>query len=176
MEKDLLTKYYTEQKPEKRLEILDAMISQGIDAENNEARRKIFDIRYPKKKKQYADQFMAFWLTLKMYSVNGIKEREYVRVCEKIKEEIAKLSNAPQEILLEEWKHLISLYADVCKTDRNYGSIIFGLVKLEDNVIENKIQKDISRIGIAFPEEIGLKNELAIITEATKSVYEDLYE
>jgi len=170
----MIERYYTESSPEKRLELLEDMISEGVDVEKNQARKELFSIRYKKKRNQYADQFMALWLLIKMYSSDATSKNQLVRAHKVIQKEMKKLSYSSNELLLEEWKHLIRLYVEICRTDKNYGSTVFGLARLDSDKIEAKILRDISHTGISFPVEIGLEDELAVIVEATKEVYEIL--
>jgi len=58
-----------------------------------------------------------------------------------------------QAVYREEWHAFAKRYIDICRQDKNYGSTVFGLLKMKKNQVVNKIENDINIVTKVYPCE-----------------------
>lgn len=77
------------------------------------------------------------------------------------------------DLVTEELKHLLLTYGMMCLTDKNYGSHLFGLFRMNKSTIEDKLGTDLQILGEKLPQSLGLEKEFCFFTEAAKqtSIY-----
>lgn len=182
MDTPIIAQYYKETDPSKRKALLDQAIASGEDAEANAVRKEILDARYKTVMSDgtVADGYLKFWMALEFNRNAGHKifgagraQKEILRELDDVKfRELRAKSPLHEELLYKECMHLVKLYIDLCERDKNYNSVLCGLVTIKkDNAIA-KLQKDLYETAICLPQEIGLNKDLDLLTKATREVYE----
>lgn len=180
--------YYMETKPEKRKAILDGRMAgeirdTGVDSEaeqkdaskeadDNYLRLELWEHRYEKMRKgDIKDCFLAAWLDLMLLgpmvdSKFGRKnaKRQAIKAIDQMC--IPQVEHYGKELLLEELKHTVLLYCCTSMEDRQYSTIIFGFGRMKMDKIKLKLTAELQDVGISIPEKLGLKEEMALLTEA----------
>ena len=142
----------------------------------NELRSKLLESRYGKKleKGQSVDYFIRGWMTLQ-FLANARKSFGFKR---KVRKELASVKSdwqfelaaaygeTGQKVLYQEFCQLTRVYLELCQKDRNYGAILFGVGRIKEETMINKIGKDIYTIAYEIPREIEAEEELRLFTEA----------
>lgn len=171
--------YFAEFKPEARKAILEARRAQEVD-ETLELLEKLFALRYKQDKKgTYADQFLGYFLELRITAENldgMFSERKNNKTVKKCLEELQlhEESEFPEELIYQEMCQLTGLYIFSCSKDVNYTSMIWGLGKKSDAKISEKINLDLERIGEAIPKYLSMEEEYRVMKAAildTKKKY-----
>ncbi len=176
LEKQWEREYYRETKREKRKAILDAAIVEEGMSPENELRSKLLESRYGKKleKGQSVDYFIRGWMTLQFLGT----ARKSFGFKRKVRKELASVKSdwqfelaaaygeTGQKVLYQEFCQLTRVYLELCQKDRNYGAILFGVGRIKEETMVNKIGKDIYTIAYEIPREIEAEEELRLFTEA----------
>lgn len=164
-----------------------AILERAIETEGmspaNELRMKLLEARYGKSKEQKTDYFLRGLMTLKMINAGGrgffakkriAKDREAIRMDWKL--ELAdSYGEIGKKVLYQEFCNVMLLYLKLCNDDRNYNSTLLGIGRLSEETLANKIGRDLYTIAYEYPEELGLKKELASFTEAAKQMFFEKY-
>lgn len=187
MDTPTIASYYRESDPLKRKKLLEQAIAEGDAAEENAIRQEIWEVRYreplSRGSAERADGFIGMWMTLE-FDKNAAKRwggirhaRKDVEKClDKLRfQEIIKKSPLHEELLYRECVHMINLYAELCRSDRSYGSMLNGLISMKKENLEEKLKNDLVQVGIQLPKMIGMEEELKLLTNATKEVYYALF-
>lgn len=182
MDTPIIAQYYRETEPEKRKELLEQAIASGEDKEANEIRKEIWEARYKgvTNDGSLADGYLKFWMALEFNRNAGHKifgagraQKEIQKELDDVKfREIRKKSALHEELLYRECQQLIKFYMDLCEKDKNYNSILCGLVTIKKDSAEAKLKRDIYETAIRLPQEIGLENELDLVSKAAREMYE----
>ena len=61
---------------------------------------------------------------------------------------------------------------DLCEKDKNYNSVLCGLITIKKDSAKAKLQRDIYETAILLPQEIGLEEDLDLLTKAAREMYE----
>lgn len=131
----------------------------AISTEEREAariRQGFWRARYReiKKSEEFADLFVGMWYDMLLYMMGshmfGFKRQLQKNLDQFFNE--AKLQSAMQaagpqaDLLLEaELTDSARVYYDACRTDKNYGSILFNMIKSKDEDIAAKAAKETAR-------------------------------
>ena len=70
---------------------------------------------------------------------------------------------------------MVRTYMTLSKSDRNYNSTIFGMMKMSDERSSDKLKNDVINMAVGLPEKIGMVQELEIVTRAAREVYEEFF-
>ena len=70
---------------------------------------------------------------------------------------------------------MIRTYMNLSKSDRNYNSTIFGMMKMSDERSSDKLKNDVANLMLTLPEKLGLEKELEIVVRAAREVYEEFF-
>ena len=89
--------------------------------------------------------------------------------------EIRAKSPLHEDLLYRECKHLVKFYMDLCGKDKNYNSVLCGLITIKKESAEAKLKRDIYETAIRLPKDLNLEDELALITKAAHEVYGQEY-
>lgn len=181
MDTPIIAQYYRETDPVKRRALLEQAIASDEDIEANEVRKEIIDLRYKGTMNDgtVADGYLKFWMALEFNRNAGHKifgagraQKEIRRELDDVKfRELRAKSALHEELLYRECVHLVNLYMDLCEKDKNYNSVLCGLMTIKKENAVAKLQKDIYETAIQLPREIGLGDELDLITKAAREVY-----
>lgn len=187
MDTPIIAQYYREHEPMKRKALLDQAIQSGEDAETNAVRKELWDIRYASPSDAgsdtRADGFLALWMVMEFNRdasgrLFGWKNarKEIVKNLDKLKfAEIQAKSTLHKELLYRECCHMVRMYMEICQKDRAYNTLLCGLMSLSSDKTTMKIKRDIYETAVALPSVIKMEEELGIITEAAKAVYEEAF-
>lgn len=184
MDTPTIAAYYREADPMKRKALLDQSIAEGEDAEGNDVRREIWEIRYRNKSdadaSERADGFLALWMAMefnrdadkKWFAVKRAR-KEINKQLENLKfTEIAGKSELHRELLYRECCHLVKLYMDLCERDKNYNNMLCGLISMSSERSKEKLQTDVKETAIRLPKALQMEEELGMIMQAAREMYE----
>ena len=185
MDTPIIAQYYRETDPKKRKELLEQAIASGEDQEANEIRREIYEARYKGTTNDgdKADGYLKFWMALEFNRNAGHKifgagraQKEILKELDDVRfREIRTKSALHEELLYRECKHLVKFYMDLCGKDKNYNSVLCGLITIKKESSEAKLKRDIYETAISLPKELNLEEELSLITKAAHEVYAQEY-
>ena len=165
MDTPIIAQYYRETEPKKLKQLLDQAIASGEDQEANEIRREIYEARYKNTTNDggIADGYLKFWMALEFNRNAGHK--------------IFGPGKAQKEILkeLDDVKFRVKFYMTLCAQDKNYNSILCGLITIKKESSEAKMKRDIYETAIRLPKDLNLEEELALVTKAAHEVYGQEY-
>ena len=103
----------------------------------------------------------------------GKAQKEILKELDDVKfREIRAKSPLHEELLYKECKQLVKFYMDLCEKDKNYNSILCGLVTIKKDSAKAKLQRDIYETAILLPQEIGLEEDLDLLTKAAREMFE----
>lgn len=184
MDTPKIAAYYRESDPMKRKALLEQAIAEGENTEENEVRKELWEIRYHDASDvgagERADGFMGLWMTLefnrdaekKWFAVKRAR-KEITKQLDKLGfQKISAKSELHKELLYRECCHLVKLYMDLCEKDKSYNNMLCGLVSISSEHFKEKLQKDIRSTAVKLPTALQLEEELAMITEAAREMYE----
>ena len=140
MDTPTIAQYYREHDPLKRKQLLETSIAQGEEPENNEIRKKIWEIRYNDKAETggdaRADGFLALWMILefnrnagnKFFGARGAR-KDIEKQLKKLQfQEFANGGERERELLYRECCHLVKTYMELCESDKSYTSMLCGIM------------------------------------------------
>ena len=158
MDTPIIAQYYRETEPEKRKELLEQAIASGEDQEANKIRKEIWEARYKGTTNEggIADGYLKFWMALEFNRNAGHKvfgsgraQKEIRKELDDVKfREIRAKSALHEELLHRECQHLVRFYMDLCEKDKNYNSVLCGLITIKKD--SAKVQKRIHPIKKAL--------------------------
>lgn len=174
--------YYTETKREDRLQMLEERLQSDLADEQDRIRRQMWDLRYQKRDKMPdgVDYFIRSWMEMfflsqKMGKRFQKKER-YVKELAQIKQDfgfdlIKPYGKAGEEVLYEELCNGVALYIKLCQTDRQYGSILCGLMRMKPKDLVSKIGNELHRITEELPAWLEAEEDFAPLARACREVF-----
>ena len=179
----LIALQYKEHDPMKRKMFLDQSIASGEDTEGNAIRKELWDIRYSAVSETgdgRADGYLGLWMSLEYNRDAGRRffgmksaKKEIGKHLEKLKfREFQQGDALRQELLYKECCHMVKTYMELCEKDKNYNTIICGIVPIGEKGAKNKLQIDIYETAVQLPVNLDMQEELGIITRAAREAYE----
>lgn len=184
MDTPTITAYYRESDPLKRKELLTQSIEAGEEPEKNEIRKELWEIRYREQAQTgngaRADGYLGLWMAMefnrnsagKLFGSRGAR-KEIARHLEKLKfSELSAGSPLHKELLYRECCHMVKTYMELCARDRNYNTVLCGIISMSSDRSKEKLQRDIYETAVLLPRNIGMEQELALITRAAREMYE----
>lgn len=184
MDTPTIASYYREHDPMKRKALLEEAIQAGDDPQGNAIRKEIWEIRYRGTSENGsgspADGYLGLWMALefnrdasrKLFGIKGAR-KEINKHLDKLKfKELAGKGPQYEELLYRECCHLVKLYIELCEKDRNYNTVLCGIMNMSSDKSKMKLQKDIFETAVALPPSIQMEEELDIITRAAREMYE----
>ena len=175
--------YTRELNKEKRAEILEQAIGEEGLSPENELRKKILEARYGKSKERDIDYFVRGWMQLhylresrlRLFARRGLaKDRDSIRSDFQLALADS-YGEAGKRVFYEEFTNLARVFLELCRTDSNYSSVIFGMGKMKEKSLSTKIAKDFYNIAVRAPEELGMEEELAEFRRALIDVFCEEY-
>lgn len=180
----MIALYYGEHDPMKRKMFLDQSIAAGEDEEANAVRKELWELRYGGPSElgpdTRADGYLGLWMAMeyskdtagKMFGLKRAR-REIEKNLTRLKfRELQEKSELHRELLYRECYHMVKTYMELCAKDKTYNTTLCGIVPISEKSAKNKLQHDIYTTAIVFPEEIGMQEELEIVTRAAREAYE----
>lgn len=182
MDTPAIAAYYKEADPMKRLRLLEESTANGEEPEKNRIRKELWEIRYKEKGFQggpeRADGFLGLWMLLefnrnsgsKIFGKKGVK-RDITKRLEKLQfPRFQNGSEMEREVLYRECCHLVWTYMALCESDKNYNSVLMGLMGMKKEQSEGKLIRDIIETGIELAPSIGMDKELEVLTRASREM------
>lgn len=183
MDTPTIAAYYRESDPMKRKQLLDQSIAAGEEPEENQIRQELWEARYHEKGENgtLADGFLKLWMAMEFNRNSGNRwftgskgaRKEIGRELAAVKfHELREKSDLHEQLLYRECCHMVDLYMNLCVTDKSYNTIICGIITISKDSAKAKLQKDIYETAIKLPVDLGMTEELALITKAAREIYE----
>ena len=181
--------YYKEPHPVKRRRLLEMGIQEEGETPENLVRRELYGVRYAKPsdvdKKVPADSFLALWMALEYnkevggglfgYDIRRAQKEIRKKLDDaRIREYIDKGGDY-ERLMREELCHMVRVYMNLSLTDRSYGSTLFGLMKMGEDNLKDKLREDVRSIAFFLPKKVQLEEEMAPIGKAIETVYEEFF-
>lgn len=167
----------------KRAEILKRVAAEQPGDRSAEIRQKLWDARYDKKNGYDVDYFIRGFVTLQSLNrrvyfpgekrrlkreIDGIKKDWQFELCESYGETGAKA-------LYDELYNLVLLYMELCRRDKTYNSILWGMGHISENKQTNKIIGEINEVAWIIPEKIGAGDALKPFPDAAMDALKSVY-
>ena len=174
--------YYQEKDAQKRLALLQEAIQAGEgDETENAIRKKLWGLRYgqqPKKNAPLPDGYVGLWVALNYHR----QDRSYFRLRSAVREIEGRLrdlgidsmrdTEQEQQLLHRELVHAVSLYLSTCN-EGSYSTQVFGLMKMKQENLVQKIAAEIYDVTCDLPARLGLAQQLQPLR---KAAFEAFYE
>lgn len=181
MDTPTIAEYYRESDPKKRKALLEQEIEAGTEPEANQIRKEIWEARYSEMDAvTMADGYLRFWMAMEYNRKAANKLFGVKSAVKEIRKELASVkflefqqkSELHRELLYRECCHLVKLYIDLCKSDRSYNSMLAGIITIKKEDVIAKIKKDIYETAVRLPKDLGMEEELSLLTKAAREIYE----
>ena len=177
---DLETMYYQSTDPKERLEMLEALVEKEGESEKTRIMREIYDHRYVSREKgvQSIDYAIRGWVNISFMAEMIRSPFARKRIPKRVEEILADMGkfvadrngDLGYELWLKDIRNVCRVYIHLCKTDKGYGSIIFGIGRMKEEKIVRKICFDMVNISHTIPRECGLK-EFDFLARASREVF-----
>ena len=174
--------YEKELDPKKRREILDAAIEAEGLTPANELRRKLLEARYDTVKGQHVDRFIRGWM--EMQFIKGSRtlfgKRGAEKEKERLREDLGLVLAEPygeegRQVLYEEFCNGARLFLKLCREDRSYSSLLFGLGRMKESSLTSKLARTFYTAAVEAPQRIGMAEELQEFRRALVDVFREAY-
>lgn len=184
MDTPIITGYYRENDPMKRLALLEQSIQEGETPEADAVRKELWNIRYADSaemgKDSKADGYLGLWMSMEFNKGAGNKFFGAKSACKELRKHLEKLKfkefqekgGIHAELLYRECCHLARLYMELCATDRAYNTTLCGIMSISKDKSKEKLKRDMYETAVLLPQSIKMEEELAIITKAAREMYE----
>lgn len=176
--------------PKKRFEedqlIIDDPAASTEDRETARIRQGFWLARYReiKKSEEFADLFVGMWYNMLLYMMGshmfGFKRQLQKNLDQFFNE--ARLKTAVQaagpqaDSLLEaELTDSARVYYDACRTDKNYGSILFNMIKSKDEDIAAKAAKETAQYFLLPLTQIDRPQWSRMMIRAAWTAYQQVF-
>ncbi|MCR4750927.1 MAG: hypothetical protein K5852_01365 [Eubacterium sp.] len=184
-EKLWVEQFIKEIEKEDREKILEEAIAEEGLTEENALRRQFFEDRYEfnPKSKLMVDHLIRGWMSM-AYLANESKslfgKSRVEKEKKKIRADLAldviqKYGKLGEEIMYGEYYNAACLYMKLCDEDKTYGAILLGLGRMKPAKLIEKIAADIYRVAYELPEEVGMKEEMAVFSRALTDAFCDVH-
>ena len=189
MDSPIIAEYYREVHPVKRGNILARALKEDGETQENLIRKELYDVRYNShtgsRKDVPADSYLGLWMALEYNKDSGkglfgggrkraAKEIRKKLAETRVEEYIAK-GGLYEELIRRELAHMVRSYMTLCRTDKSYGTGLFGLMHLGEESLDNKMRADIHEVMVVLPQNLGLEQELLPVIRAAEEVYEEFF-
>ncbi len=162
-----LKEYYSSKDLFTRKELIEEAIKDNPSEELKEM-YKLFEHRYNFSEKNTVDNFVAAWLTMRMYTNSSFFSANINKAEQEIYEEskrLCVLEHEINDILIKEWHNFGAFYIYTCLNSRTYGSRFLTYFRLKEEELALKIAEDIDYGTRAIPSIANLKEEYKILRE-----------
>lgn len=176
MENKLIESYFNTTEIEQRKKLMAQMDLDKDNIENYELIRKIYELRYNKRhgsKDKVQDYFIRGWVLLGgiRASSAALKNRQCQKAIKEVQECLGldkydAYSDLEKNILQKEYVNMTELYIDLALRDKSYGSTLFGIMRLSNEKIIEKLALEIYTLGFSIPKKTGHENAMKPLTMA----------
>lgn len=169
--------------------VREQLLQEGIETEGmtpaNELRKKFWDRRYLRQKKdeEKVDHFIKGWVTLR-FMENATKgpfsqkrkEKLVREITEDFGFDIAKEAGETGKAMLHmELKNMVKLYVSLCEEDRTYNTILLGFGHMQKDKLERKITRDIYDSVYRIPQDTDTTEIFEPLRKATVEAFIEIY-
>ena len=77
-------------------------------------------------------------------------------------------------ILTEEWQDFARYFLSSCVGSKGYCSTLFGIVRIKDEQVAEKISAEISLVTKEYPALLGLEDTFAPLRTIMEETYQEL--
>lgn len=181
-------RYYRESSPSRRRAVLEEAAKGGQGTKEDEIRLQIWELRYgrPGEKGQTgrADRYLKLWMDMKYLAENPPGRFGMKKTQRRLEEDLDKLgfvrfyeeSETSRGILYQECLHVVRLYIQLCFSDRNYTSLVLGMMPMKKGKVQDKISKDLKTVYQDLPSVIKIPQPLELLLKAAQEMEQELKE
>lgn len=178
-----LRDYYTESSPARRRQILDAAMETQSDPEADEIRLQIWNLRYAKARENgksgRADGYLKLWMDLRYLAENPPGRFSVKKTQKRLERELEELGffqfyDQSQTLLFQECLHTARLYVKLCFSDRNYTSMILGMMPMKEGRVQDKVSKDLKKLYEDLPKVLEIPKPLELMLSAAKEAEKEV--
>lgn len=185
-DRETLRGYYEEINPGKRKKMLLRALETQEDPQISRIQREIWERRYSapldKDTGGKADGYLRLWIDLKTLVENPPgrfwvkkEQRNLQAKLDKLGfSEFYKRGDMARDLLYQECLHVSRVYVHLCFSDRNYSSVVLGMMQMKKKSVQNKIVSDLRGIYRDLPEIIQIPEPLNLLLQAAKETEEKL--
>lgn len=181
-----LRDYYTESSPARRRQILDAAMETQSDPEADEIRLQIWNLRYAKARENgksgRADGYLKLWMDLRYLAENPPGRFSVKKTQKRLERELEELGffqfydqgDQSRTLLFQECLHTARLYVKLCFSDRNYTSMILGMMPMKEGRVQDKVSKDLKKLYEDLPKVLEIPKPLELMLSAAKEAEKEV--
>ena len=173
--------FYEEIDAEVRMRLLSLSEAEKPDPENDGIREDLLKLRYVKAKddEKFSDRFLRCLMEMKYLAANpgprflrGTKRKQLLKELDAIGyTRYLSGTAAEAKAYKDELLHMARLYVNLCRTDRQYGSVILGIGKMKTETLTDKIARDIAGMAYMLPAVFNAKEEMKDWTDALEHAF-----
>lgn len=181
-----LRDYYVESSPARRRQILNVAMETQSDPEADEIRLQIWKLRYAKARENgksgRADGYLKLWMDLRYLAENPPGRFSVKKTQKRLERELEELgffqfydqSEQSRMLLFQECLHTARLYVKLCFSDRNYTSMILGMMPMKEGRVQNKVSKDLKKLYEDLPKVVEIPKPLELMLSAAKEAEKEV--
>ena len=181
-----LRDYYVESGPARRRQILNVAMETQSDPEADEIRLQIWKLRYAKARENgksgRADGYLKLWMDLRYLAENPPRRFSVKKTQKRLERELEELgffqfydqSEQSRMLLFQECLHTARLYVKLCFSDRNYTSMILGMMPMKEGRVQDKVSKDLKKLYEDLPKVVEIPKPLELMLSAAKEAEKEV--
>ena len=181
-----LRDYYVESSPARRRQILNVAMETQSDPEADEIRLQIWKLRYAKARENgksgRADGYLKLWMDLRYLAENPPGRFSVKKTQKRMERELEELgffqfydqSEQSRMLLFQECLHTARLYVKLCFSDRNYTSMILGMMPMKEGRVQDKVSKDLKKLYEDLPKVVEIPKPLELMLSAAKEAEKEV--
>lgn len=181
-----LRDYYVESSPARRRQILNVAMETQSDPEADEIRLQIWNLRYAKARENgksgRADGYLKLWMDLRYLTENPPGRFSVKKTQKRLERELEELgffqfydqSEQSRMLLFQECLHTARLYVKLCFSDRNYTSMILGMMPMKEGRVQDKVSKDLKKLYEDLPKVVEIPKPLELMLSAAKEAEKEV--
>lgn len=177
--------YYLENDPKLRWELLQSAAQEGkIDPQEKAMREDLWTRRYgkkPAKKGPPSDGYIGLWMTMSLHlrDLNSrFRRRSIIKELDQKLNELGvdatQLDGRMRELVDLELLHAMRIFYSTC-TEGTYNSQLFGLMRLKEDRLIEKIVYDVYDIAYLMPEKLGMNERFCALQKAAYQGFAERY-
>lgn len=178
--------YYREREGLQRRELLDEADRNHLTPEENKIRRLLWERRYPglvNSREKIKDSYLRAWFDFRYAADNASGLFSYKKIVREISRDLEQMGfqavkefgETGEAVLYRELYHMAMLYITLCQEDKGYGSLLFGMGKVSEDSVAQRIAKEIVKVVCLVPKKLNLEQECALWTKACLTAFADAY-
>jgi hypothetical protein len=172
--------YYEIKDIDDRETLLNEVLNNNPSSPDDLRRKEILRQRYrePSVKGNRKDFFMEAWMFLVIDGKTSFNFFNKKFLTKRFMNDYIQLGidlgNEPDRFLLDEWNDFADLLIRANSSDKSYGSLAFGMMKMSDKNLSKKMAEEINEATLYIPEEIGISDALQPLRSIMIRKYLDL--